>query len=235
MLFSNGLISEKNLAFLASTPGDKVSILLNTINPDEKSWQEVKQQQEVMSRHGKMVIPGVNIYTAHQQLDYLPDYVGKYNLKNEIRLGIAHSVLSQSNVYLHPKEYHKIGHNIAMFKIDAKNASVSLGFDCGFVPCMFPQEYSDLLSEELEKAGTCCHPIIDMLSDGTFISCYPLNNLRKIKIHDQLHAKDLIRDFEDALSPYKDVGIFRHCTSCSLFKTQCNGGCVSFRIQRYVH
>ena len=233
MLFTNGLISDKILDFLADIPENNLSILLNTIHPDENNLQGMKRQQAVMKKLGNTIIPGVNIYSAGQELDYLLEYVIKYNLKKEIRIGISHSVLSQNNVYLHPKEYPKIGYNIAMFKIKAKKYSIFLGFDCGFVPCMFPEEYYDLLSEELKKAGTACHPIIDMLSDGTFISCYPLNNFKKIKLNDKIHAKNLMQSFDKALLPYKNVGIYPHCTSCPLFKNRCNGGCMSFRIQRY--
>ena len=120
-----------------------------------------------------------------------------------------------------------------MFKKEAIKAGVSLGFDCGFVPCMFSNEYYELLSEEMKKTGNCCHPIIDMLTDGSFIACYPLNDFKKVKIHEQLYAKDLIQTFEEILSPYKNVGIYPHCTSCPLFTTRCNGGCNSFKIQRF--
>ena len=235
MLFTNGLISNKVLDFLADIPENNLSILLNTIHPNENNLQGMKHQQKVMAVLGKTIIAGVNIYSAAQELNYLLEYVNKYNLRKEIRIGISHSVLSQNNVYLHPKEYHRIGYNIAMFKIEAKKIGVTLGFDCGFVPCMFPKEYYDLLSEELKKAGTACHPIIDMLSDGTFISCYPLNNFKKIKFDDKIHAEDLMQSFDKALLPYKNVGIYPHCTSCNLFKHRCNGGCMSFRIQRYVN
>lgn len=235
MLFSNGLFSEKILDFLASIPEKRITILLNTIHPDENDARGKKQQQKVLKRLGKKIIPGINIYNAGQGLDYLLDYVIHYQLRKEIRIGISHSVLSLNNVYLHPKDYQNIGHNILMFKSKSKEAGVAIGFDCGFVPCMFPAAYHGLLSEELKKAGNCCHPIIDMLSDGTFISCYPLHHFMKVKMHDQLLAKDLIQTFDKALSVYKGIGIYTHCTSCSLFNKQCNGGCMSFRIQRFMN
>jgi MoaA/NifB/PqqE/SkfB family radical SAM enzyme len=235
MLFTNGLISDKVLDFLTTVPEERLSMLLNTIHPLENNLQGTKRQHEILKKLGSVIIPGVNIYSAKQELDYLLEYVVKYNLKKEIRLGISHSVLSQNNVFLHPKEYHKIGHNIVLFKIEAKKAGVLLGFDCGFVPCMFPQAYFELLSEELKKAGTCCHPIIDMLTDGSFIACYPLNNLLKVKMHNELHAKELIKAFEEAISPYAHVGIYSYCTSCPLFNVRCNGGCMSYRIQRHIN
>lgn len=233
MLFTNGLISGEMLDFLTALPAGKLSVLLNTIHPEEKNKKGTDRQKEVMHRLGPVIIPGVNIYSPKQDLNYLLEYVASYNLKKEIRLGISHSVLSKNNVYLHPKDYSRIGHKIALFKSEAQKEGVSLGFDCGFVPCMFPAESFDLLSEELKKAGNCCHPIIDMLTDGSFISCYPLSNFMRIKINDQLNAGLLINRFEEALAPYKDVGIYSHCTICPLFTNRCNGGCMSYRIQRF--
>jgi hypothetical protein len=188
-----------------------------------------------MKRTGKVIIPGINLYNAHQEMNYILEYVVDYDLKKEIRIGISHSVLSRHNVYLHPKYYQKIGYNIALFKLEAVKKGVILGFDCGFVPCMFPEEYYGLLSEELKKAGNCCHPIIDMLTDGSFIACYPLNNFLKINIDEKLNAKDLVTRFDEALLPYKIAGIYSYCTSCKLFNNRCNGGCMSFRIQRFTN
>jgi radical SAM protein with 4Fe4S-binding SPASM domain len=115
----------------------------------------------------------------------------------------------------------------------ANEQGIALGFDCGFVPCMFGKEHYELLWEELKKAGTCCHPIIDMLSDGTFISCYPLHSLYKIKLTGSLKAGELIDEFQQQLLPYSAIGIYPHCSSCPLFGKRCNGGCMAYRIQRY--
>jgi sulfatase maturation enzyme AslB (radical SAM superfamily) len=233
MLFTNGLMSQEILKFLISVPAEKLSVLLNTIHPAENDDHGIKIQREIMSGLGRVIIPGINIYSAKQDLNFLLEYVSKYNLKKEIRLGISHSVLSQNNVSLHPKEYHKIGYKIALLKQSANKTGITLGFDCGFVPCMFPEEYLDLLSDEIKRAGTCCHPIIDMLTDGSFIACYPLNNFLKIQITQELNAKKLIEHFEKALLPYSEVGIYPFCTTCQLFKDRCNGGCMSYKIQRY--
>jgi len=233
MLFTNGLMTDRVLDYLVSLPEKRLSILLNTIHPAENNRKGIRRQIEVMEKLGPVIIAGINIYSANQEYDYLLDYINKYDLKKEIRMGLAHPVLSRKNVFLHPKEYKKIGYRIALFKLEAKRYGVMLGFDCGFVPCMFPDEYFELLSGELRRAGTRCHPIIDLLVDGSFIACYPLNDLIRVKINDKLHAKELIRDFETALLLYKDIGIYPHCTSCQLFGTRCNGGCMSNRIKRY--
>lgn len=235
LLFTNGLINNETLSFLKKIPQDKLSILLNSIHPNENNEKGIQRQKRTMETFGKNLVVGVNLYSNNQELDYLIDYVLTYHLKKEIRFGISHSVLSKHNTYLHPKDYKNIGQKIAHFKLEAKKRDIAIGFDCGFVPCMFPEDSLELLEKELKKAGNCCHPIIDMLTDGTFISCYPLNNFHKIKINNTLTAKDLIKDFENELNPYKEVGIFPYCSSCPLFNNRCNGGCMSFRIQRFVN
>lgn len=232
-LFTNGLMPAEVQDFLEKIPEQKLSILLNTIHPSENDGPGTERQKEMMKKLGGFTIPGINLYRARLDMEYLLEYVNKFNLKKEIRLGISHPVLSKHNISLHPKEYQKIGQEIVRLKQLAIVEGVSIGFDCGFVPCMFPAEYFDLLSEEIKKAGTCCHPVIDLLSDGSFIACYPLNNFLKVKMNDQLQAKGLVGYFEEALRPYSEAGIYPYCTACPLFKKRCNGGCMAYRVQRF--
>jgi organic radical activating enzyme len=233
LLFTNGLINNRILKFLEEIPENNLDILLNTIHPNENNQQGIVRQKHTMKILGNRIAAGINLYSNNQDFDYLLDYVTQFGLKKEIRLGISHSVLSRKNTFLHPKEYKSIGYKIALFKLEAKKHGITLGFDCGFVPCMFPEEYFELLNDELQKAGNCCHPIIDLLANCTFISCYPLNNFYKINLDDKITAKDLNLLFDKRLVPYKEAGIFPYCTSCPLFNNRCNGGCMSFRMQRF--
>jgi MoaA/NifB/PqqE/SkfB family radical SAM enzyme len=233
MLFTNGLVSEPISSFLGSVPRNKLAILLNTIHPLENDIQGTSRQKTFMKKFGRSTIAGVNIYSGEQELDYLIDYVNEFGLKKEIRLGLSHTVQSGGNTYLHPKQYSTTGIKIARLKTRALKYGISLGFDCGFVPCMFPYDSLQSLSEELKKAGNCCHPVIDFLTDGTFISCYPLNNFLKIRAGDDLDAKKLTAIFENKLDVFRGSGIYAHCSSCPLFGSRCNGGCMSYRINRY--
>jgi radical SAM protein with 4Fe4S-binding SPASM domain len=233
MVFTNGLMPDNVIDFLSGIKSGRLSILLNTIHPNEQNPEGILRQKKVISKIGKSMILGVNIYSRQFDLGFLIDYFREFELKKEIRLGIAHPVLSQDNRFLHPKDYPFVGLKIAEFKQELNSIGVKIGFDCGFVPCMFPGDSVKLLNEEIKKAGNCCHPLIDMLSDGTFISCYPLNNLHKIKFHKQLTALVVIKEFENHLQPYQQTGIYPYCSSCPLFKKRCNGGCVAFRIMRY--
>lgn len=233
LLFTNGLINNRILDFLANISDKKLSILLNTIHPSENNSIGMQRQQKTMKRLSSCITPGVNIYRSGMDLNYLVEYIENYNLFKEIRFGISHKMLSGKNVYLHPKEYYKVGYDIIELKLKLQNSEIKFNFDCGFVPCMFPEEYFELLSEELNATGTACHPIIDLLSNGVFISCYPLNNLKQIEMDDKINERQIVNEFNNEYDKYKNVGIFPHCSSCLIFGKRCNGGCLSFKIQRF--
>ena len=91
----------------------------------------------------------------------------------------------------------------------------------------------NFIFDELKMAGNSCRPLIDILSDGEIISCYPLNNFFKIRFHDQLIAKELIDKMDETLHGYREAGIYAHCSICPLFRNRCNGGCMSVRINRF--
>jgi len=233
MIFSNGLMPENVITRLKEIDPDTVTILMNTIHPLEDSPAGMARQQQTMSVLADRVVLGVNIYSREQGFDYLLDNVNKYKLERVIRLGIAHPLLSQRNSFLNAKFYPEIGVKIYNLFQTATKQDIEIGFDCGFVPCMFPEEIFDELGELMAGTGHCCTPNLDLLPDGRFISCYPLNNLEKVKLDHHTKAEDLRDGFSEMLSPYRQIGIYPHCQTCSYFKeSQCNGGCIAGKICR---
>jgi radical SAM protein with 4Fe4S-binding SPASM domain len=233
LLFSNGLINKKVLSYFEKIESGKFSILLNTIDPIENNAKLTNQQQLIMRILSSKVKLGINIYNRQQEYSYLLDYIDKYKLMREIRLGISHPLLEGKNEYLHPKFYSIIGKNIVSLLVEAKKRKIKLGFDCGFVPCMFPVESYDLLGDMLKNTGKRCNPILDLLTNGTFISCYPLNNVMKIKLEENLSSKKIINEFRIELAMYSNFGIYNNCTECAFFKEKfCTGGCTAMKIKR---
>jgi radical SAM protein with 4Fe4S-binding SPASM domain len=234
-LFTNGLMPPKVLDFLSSLAPGKMTILLNTVHPDEKNENNLRRQRSVMSKIGHFIIPGVNLYRPELSLDYLKKYFQVYDLKKEVRIGISHPVLSKNNKYLMPRQYRLIGSQIVAFKEDLDESGISITLDCGFVPCMFPIEKIPFMMKELKNVGKSCHPLLDLLSDGNFIPCYPLNDFIKVRFTDTVLANAIIDEMNLSLQLYRDIGIFPYCRSCPLFKTSCSGGCVAVRMNRFHH
>lgn len=233
LIFSNGLMPQRVLDFLKSLNQKELTILLNTVHPIENYLSVQKKQQRVMKFLGRRVMLGINIFSRQQTFDFLLDYIDDYDLIREIRLGIAHPLIELKNDYLHPKFYKEIGLNIIDLLILARKRNIKLGFDCGFVPCMFPEDSYEMLGDLLKKTGIQCNPIIDLLPDGKFISCYPLNNIKSIELKEGLHAKNLFSDFKNELNIYSEMGIYPYCSKCSIFKKGlCSGGCKAMKIKR---
>jgi MoaA/NifB/PqqE/SkfB family radical SAM enzyme len=229
MIFSNGLINNHIIKRLKHIEPENLTILLNTIHPLENNSIGMKKQQNTMNELGKRVMLGVNIYRREMDMDYLLDYVTKFDLKREIRIGISHTVLNSNNVFLHPKFYQQVGLDILDFIKKSKEQNILIGFDCGFVPCMFPRKSFDFLGDMLKKTGVCCSPNLDLLPDGNFISCYPLHFMKRIPLTEKIDAPYLIDEFKKLRDQLKKIGIYSYCVGCPLFANRCNGGCVAFR------
>jgi len=234
VLFSNGLISPETLEYLARIEEERIIVLLNTVFPSDGESELIQKQRESMSCLGRRCRIGANIFSRKQNLSYLIDYITKFGLYPEIRLGIAHPLLSGRNVYLQPKFYFDIGLKIVSLYFEAKEVGIELSLDCGFVPCMFPEDSWKELGEALEGTGRYCRPNLDLLPNGEFISCYPLNNQNKLKLTSNITAQELRSQFDFGLSPFQIFGIFPNCGICSMFGSRCNGGCVAQKINRLV-
>jgi radical SAM protein with 4Fe4S-binding SPASM domain len=233
LVFSNGLMSEAIVRHLEEVPDDRLCILLNTLDPVRGITSNVRRQRAVMQRLRKRVMLGVNIYTRGQPLDHLLDNIEAFELKREIRVGLAQPLLTRQNRYLHPKFYLDVGKALVDFHHRAAQRGIRLGADCGFVPCMFPPQAWDSLEDLLERSGRCCHPNLDLLPDGRFISCYPLHDLKQIPLDEATTAEELIRQFEQARSGVRELGVFPFCRDCPLFGQRCNGGCAAMKMRRW--
>ena len=84
--------------------------------------------------------------------------------------------------------------------------------DCGFVPCMFPEQNDVLMQEQFRDMGKRCNPVLDILPDGHVISCFPLNHVTgKIKPGEYANAQEIREIFLRKLDPFKSTGIFPQC------------------------
>ena len=234
LVFSNGYMPEVALQCLEKTPAERTSVLINVSTSENALPQQ--QQLAALQRLGSRVLAGLNIDSPSVQFDFLLDLIERYQLAPEIRLGLAHPCVSAQNHFLHPRYYAAVGKRILDFAEKACSQGVTLEFDCGFTPCMFPPEAFEILGKSVAEIGQRCNPILDILSDGQVIACYPLASLHQEPLPDDQDASWLRTRFEERLKPYRTVGIFRECSECLLKKNgQCTGGCLAAAMQRWRH
>jgi MoaA/NifB/PqqE/SkfB family radical SAM enzyme len=259
LVFSNGLVAPATLSLMKRVGAERLRVLVNTIHPLENNPTGMARQRETLRALGNAAIAGVNIYSHEQSLDYLVDYVREYGLWSEIRIGIAHPLLARRNRFLPTKLYRDIGEKIADLHAKAARHKIRIGLDCGFVPCMFPADSFKAMEDMLGDAGAACNPIPDLLPDGRFIACYPLESLvvgqprasglvpppgRAREASDQVRSPakvplvgeatvDCVREHLRQVLQFTDeLGIFPYCGKCPLFKQRCTGGCVAHKLRR---
>lgn len=229
-LFSNGLMPESSRAKLEKFDPEKLSILLTVNHPEKLSAHQQKLKALTFRRLNHAIKLSYSLQTAKPQLDFLISLIEKYDLCKSVRLGLANPSLEGNNSYLPAKDYVEAGSSIYQFYKKAHKKGIQIDFDCGFVPCMFPEEFLNIF---FEKVGHSCGSIPDILPDGTAIFCYPLASANRLDFNHDDDAHILNRKLEEGMMPYRTIGIFRECSSCSLKKANlCAGGCLALAMKR---
>ncbi len=225
MVFSNGLVNNAVRKGLAGFPSDRFSVLINAIPPDEPASDAVEQQRQTLAQLGSRAMVGINIDRPNPELGFLLSLVAEYHLKPTMRVGLAHPATEGGNRWLHPKHYRLVGEILAEFREKCALRGISLEYDCGFVPCMFP-DFQNGGSRMPLNVGTRCNPILDLLPDGSLISCYPLAGTGRIAIETVENADQARNLFSQRLAPFKTIGIYPECGNCPAFREKsCLGGC----------
>ena len=236
LVFSGGLIPSTALRALAAVPDSMLSVLLNVIPPALGRSSEVARQEAVFRALGRRVVLGITIESPGTDLWFLLDLIHAFDLGRTVRLGLAHPTLDGANAFLHPRHYPEVGRRVTEFGIRAQAEGVRLSFDCGWVPCMFPEGAMSALGLTAEDVGLRCSPILDLLPDGHFISCYPLAAHAREPLRTDTDASRLRARFSQAQAADRTVMLYRECQTCHWRERgECTGGCLSASLRRMRH
>lgn len=236
LVFSNGLMPAAALQHLEALPAADVRVLINALDPSGSPRAEGARQAATLRRLGTRAQLGVNIWHPEVHLDFLLVLIADCKLSPSLRIGLAHPCRQASNAFLPPHHYQRVGRTIADFARTCGAAGVRIELDCGFVPCMFPEDARGWMHEVAAGYGQRCSPVVDILPDGTAISCYPLSSLAKVHIAEVERLDTLERYFHETRRPIRELGIYRECSACALKESgQCAGGCLSAAMLRLRH
>jgi len=236
VVFSNGWMPEAALAALEELSPETCGVILNLTTTGVEAHSPARQSRRkaVMKRLGQKAQPGCNMYRADQDLDIFSRYIIDCGLKPSVRVGLAHPVLGGNNIFLSPKDYHLAGDRLARYALRAATEGIRVELDCGFVRCMFPEEaLTDLLEQDADLDWRCS-PIIDIDVDGRVFHCFPLAGRYWDTLKPGQTAADLRDSFSRQTEPYRQVGIFKECSSCPHKMNQtCSGGCLANILRRF--
>ncbi len=236
LVFSGGLMPERALRALEDVPPSALSVLLNVIPPSSGAPQEIARQQDVFRRLGARVMLGITIMSPGVDLSFLIELIEHNCLGRTVRLGLAHPTLGGSNGSLHPRHYPEVGRRVTAFGLQARERGIRLEFDCGWVPCMFPEGAMAALGITSADVGLRCSPILDLLPDGRFISCYPLTAHATEALTPDRDATWMRLRFIERQETDRHFMLYRECESCPWRERgECTGGCLSASLGRLRH
>jgi radical SAM protein with 4Fe4S-binding SPASM domain len=232
IIFSNGLMPEPALDKLAQCDTAHVAVMINTLRPDHP---QATTQTNTLRRLGSRVTLALNIDTPGVETDFLFERIEAYGLWPAIRLGLAHPAVGSANRSLHPRYYAEVGHRLLDFAQRALERDIQLQFDCGFVPCMFPEGSLALLGTDAKAIGTHCSPIPDILPNGRMVPCYPLAAIAQLRFFNYRNADahSVRAHFSKSLTPYRMMGLYKACVDCQQrIAGTCTGGCIAAAMRR---
>jgi radical SAM family protein/4Fe-4S single cluster protein len=233
LVLTGGVVPPAALERIERAPRAAVSVMMNVIPPGAFSQRERDGQARVMGRLGDKVTLGLNIDRPATPLDFLLEHIDGYRLARTVRLGLAHPIAGSRSDYLTARHYGAVGRRVAEFFWSARARGVSIDFDCGWVPCMFPDGFMEQAGLTPQEIGLRCNPIVDVLPGRQAISCYPLAAIATEAVSDDDDHHRVAGRFVARLEPYRPLKLYKHCDSCSWFlQGACTGGCIAGAMTR---
>ncbi len=238
-VFTSGIMSERKrketVESLKPFSGEKINFICNLNHPDMSTDAETAAIEAFLSEFGTKTTLSFNIYQIPFQMEYLFDYIERFQLKRHIRLGLAHPIPGQDNLHIPPADFDQMVKCLVSYIPDFIKHSVSAGFDCGFPLCVFSDsELGKFVKLEKGNGGKMvkfvCDPAIDIGPDMSVWSCFPLSNYRKRSLY-EFNSVQEIREYYKQLhvdTRKKTTGVFNSCEGCTYFENgSCSGGCLA--------
>ncbi len=233
VIFSNGFISEDYLCFLQTRHQSRISLLINTLVPGRDDEKAILEQNASLMRLGSMAGLGINLFSPGIDPGFLIQRVDELGVSRTVRIGLAHPCLEKNNRFLHPRHYPMVGRRLIDFFEASDAAGIQVDLDCGFVPCMFPEQDRERILDGFPDIGRRCNPILDFLPDQTVVSCFPLSKIQKTAVTVQSREQTLRKDFSRVFETFHGLGIYPGCSLCKYKRSgECTGGCLAASLNR---
>jgi hypothetical protein len=234
-LFTGGLIPPKVKEHIKTMDPKRLSIIANISSLDGcRSVGEFQAITGTVRELAEYCSLSFTITRPDFDTHFHPDLITQTGCRPHIRLGLELPMLTDPNPRLDPSAYRETAKTIIKMGSYANDRNISLGFDCGFVMCMFTSEELGLLRLYNSHAEFRCTPIIDINPKLEVWACFATSPLHRVKIEETTTRDELNQHFLDKQRPYRIFGVFDDCEDC-LYKArgQCGGGCLSFVIRNF--
>lgn len=230
VVFTGGLLPHALRDALRARADRPILLMINVAYPFQ--GVDATAQRRTLEALGPLCALGITIDRPAPELGFLLDLQAEYALHPLVRLGLAHPAGGRENRFLHPKKYRGVGQRVAGFAGLAESRGVAVEFDCGWIPCMFPDALPPALAGRRDALGQRCGPVLDLLPDGTLLSCFALADDPRARGPLGSPVDDLRCAFARRLATARAATVFPHCDECTWRREHgCVGGCLAMALR----
>jgi radical SAM protein with 4Fe4S-binding SPASM domain len=241
-IFTSGIMPDSKFddfcSKITSVSDLNLSFVCNVNEPRLSPKNELSKVERFFSVFGPRCSLSFNIYRIDFNMEFTIDYITRFGLNRHVRLGLAHPIPGQKNKYIEPELFTNVRDTLLQTFDKFFAYQIEPGFDCGFPLCMFS-------NEDLGKIYKCsggrvsfqCGPAIDIGTDLSVWSCFPLSDFNKRSLYDFSTFSELIDFYEQKMEEVrkKVSGIYAKCDTCHFQKNKmCSGGCLAHVLNYFI-
>lgn len=219
-------------------PELKLIFVVNVNEPRLSPKSEIEKVKKFFELFGERSSLSFNIYRLDFQMEFLKDYIIDYGLIRRVRLGLAHPIPGSKNLYIDPSDFGKVRDTLMSIFPSMSEIGIIPGFDCGFPMCMFSDDDLGKLFKFTDRQMEFqCGPAVDIGTDLSCWSCFPLSDFNKKSLFDFANYQEIIQFYGNKMHEVreKERGIFPECDICSNNKNNlCSGGCLAHILNRFL-
>lgn len=234
-IFTSGIMPESKFddfcSKVTSIPDLNLAFVCNVNEPRFSPKNELIKVERFFSVFGSRCSLSFNIYRLDFNMEFTIDYIVRFGLNRHVRLGLAHPIPGQKNMYIVPESFGEVKKSLmATFERFAEYG-IEPGFDCGFPLCMFTDDDLGKLYKYTGGRPTFqCGPAIDIGTDLSVWSCFPLSDFNRKSLYDFASYQEIVNFYAEKMVEVRSKvsGIYIGCDTCIYRKKGlCSGGCVA--------
>jgi len=242
-VFTSGIMGEKMFReaerTLINIHPDKLSFVCNVNNPDKSSFSELENVRHFLKVFGHLATAGFNIYKPDFSIDFIFQYINEFGLKRHIRLGLAHPIPGQHNVFVPVDKMKDMAERLVSYLPVLERLKIKAGFDCGFPLCIFTDEQiGKLFKHNNGRVSFGCGPAVDIGPDMSVWGCFPLSAIHKKSLYEFNTMHDIRNYYQDLHRKVRIeiAGVFNDCDDC-VYREEglCMGGCLAHSYNHFMN
>lgn len=241
-VFTSGITSAKTIKELGKInilhPETKIGFVCNMNDPkDTVDFYQEKRLHRFLKTFGPKIGISFNIFRDNFDISFLVDYINRYGMQKNIRLGLTHPIPGENNLHIPLDKIKPVIERLYTFTPLLERFGISMGPDCGFPMCGFEDAFIGWLYKMNHgNFNFACGPAIDIGPDMQIWACFPLNNFHKRSLFEFKSLKEFHAFAQHKMEAIRSEipGIYEACETCHYrFRGVCAGGCVAHSLHAF--